>query len=100
MSRAQRRLFLACDVARVVLVDIELAVQPERIGVGPQEPLDVRVAGQDVELIVFEGPQILGADFRARLELGDLEPLTRSSLPEAGANLEHEADSVETPANP
>ena len=44
---AQRRGLLsgADDVARVVLVDVELPLEAEVVGVGAQEPLDVRLPG-------------------------------------------------------
>ena len=43
-ARPQRLLVLAGDVAGVVLVDVELAVHPERVRVRAQEALDVGVA--------------------------------------------------------
>ena len=58
-ARRERRLLLAGDVARVVLVDVELAVEARGVGVGAQEALDVgRGRAGRVELLVLERAQV------------------------------------------
>ena len=71
--RAARPLLevLAGDEARVVLVDVELAVEAEVVGVGPQEALDVGLRGQLLELLVLERAQVLAPDLRRLLGLGN-----------------------------
>ena len=81
--RSQRMLLLARDVARVVLVDVQLAVHPERIGVGAEEALDVGVRGQLVEPLLLEGAQVLRPHLGAELHLVEIEALARASLAEA-----------------
>ena len=85
----QRNVFLAGDEARVVLVDIELALEPERVGVVPQEALDVRGRGQQVELLVLERLQVLAADLRLLLQLRELELLAQARFAKAVSDLEH-----------
>ena len=80
---AQRLVFLADDVARVVLVDVELPVHPERVRVRAQEALDVRVARKLVELLRLEGAQVLRPHLRAELHLVQVEALARPGLAEA-----------------
>ena len=46
-------------------------------------------AGQDVELLVLERAQVLGADLRRLLDLGEVEALAQARLAEAVADLEH-----------
>ena len=80
---AERLVFVADDVARVVLVDVELAVHPERVRVRPQKALDVGVAGKLVELVRLEGAQVLRPHLRAELHLVQVEALARPGLAEA-----------------
>ena len=80
---AQRLLLLARDVARVVLVDVELAVHPERVRVGAEEALDVGVPGELVELLGLEGAQVLRPHLGAELHLVEVEALARSGLTQA-----------------
>ena len=70
-ERALLLLFLelAAHVARVELVDVELAVEAEVVRVRAQEALDVRLRGQHLELLVLEGAQVLAADLRRLLDL-------------------------------
>ena len=65
---------LAGDEARVVLVDVELAVEAEVVGVGAQEALDVGLRREHVELLLLERAQVLAADLRRLLGLGELDP--------------------------
>ena len=70
---ANGRLLLPDDEAGVVLVDVELAVEPEVLGVRAEEALDVGLRGQQVEALVLERAQVLAADLRAVLDLGEVE---------------------------
>src|SRR5207248_10977662 len=85
----QRNVHHASDEARVVLVDVELALEPERVGVVPQEALDVRGRGQQVELLVLERLQVLAADLRLLLQLRELELLAQARFAKAVSDLEH-----------
>ena len=66
--------------ARVVLVDVELAVQAEIVGIRMQEPPHIRLRGQDVELLVLERAQVLAADLGGLLGLPEVQPLADSCL--------------------
>ena len=79
----ERLLLLAGDIAGVVLVDVELAVHPERVRVRPQEAFDVRVTGELVELLCLERAEVLGPHLRAELHLVEVEALARPGLAEA-----------------
>src|SRR5262245_31676408 len=85
---------LPADVARVELVDVELAVQAEVVRVRAEEALDVCLRGQDLELLVLQGAQVLAPDLRRLLDLGEVEPLPETSLAEAVADLEHRDPSL------
>src|SRR5437764_1048562 len=96
MGRARARaagprddLVVADDVARVVLVDVELPVQAEVLGVRAQEALDVRLGREGVELLVLQSAQVPRADLRRLLELGKVELLAQARLAEAVPDLEH-----------
>ena len=80
---------LPADVARVELVDVELAVEPEEVRVDAQEALDVGLRGKHLELLLFEGAQVLATNLRRLLDLREVEPLPQSSLAEAVSDLEH-----------
>ena len=82
-------LLLPHDEAGVVLVDVELAVEPEVLGIRAEEALDVRLRGQDVELLVLEGAQILPSNLRSLFELGKVEALAQTRLAEAVTDFEH-----------
>ena len=81
--RPQRMLLLARHVARVVLVNVQLAVHPERIGVGGEEALDVGVRGQLVEPLLLESAQVLRPHLGAELHFVEIEALTRAGLAKA-----------------
>jgi hypothetical protein len=76
---------------RVVLVGIELAVEPEIFGVGAKEALDIRFPGQHLEVLLFEGPEVLRTNLGVRLRPGQLKPLAKPGFAQAVAYLEHEA---------
>jgi hypothetical protein len=82
-------LFVFDAEAGVVLVDVELAVEPEVLGVRPEKALDVRRRGQEVELLVLQGAKVLRPDLRALLELVEVESLAHARLFQAATDLEH-----------
>src|SRR5439155_5760192 len=88
-ARAEVRVVVAGDEPRVVLVDVELPVEPERLGVGAEEALDVRLRRQELELLVLEGADVLAADLGLALDRRQVESLTLARLAEAAADLEH-----------
>src|SRR5581483_9120923 len=75
--------------ARCVLVDVDLAVEAEVVGVRAQEAAHVGVAGERVEVLLLERPDVLRADLRRELDLGVAEPLALARRPQAVADLEH-----------
>src|SRR5439155_1857709 len=89
VARPQRDVLFTGDETRVVLVQVELALESERVGVVAQEALDVRRRRQHVEVLGLEGFQVLGADLRLLLELGKVELLPQAGFAEAIADLEH-----------
>src|SRR5205085_9612526 len=88
-ARPGHGLVLADDVARVVLVDVELAVEAEVLGVRAEEALDVGVGRERLELLVLERAQVARADLRRLLELREVELLPQAGLAEAVPDLEH-----------
>ena len=88
-GRANRRVLLADDEARVVLVDVELAVEPEILRVGAEEALDVGVRGEQLEALVLQRPQVLAPDLGAVLRVGELDVAAQTGLAEAVSDLEH-----------
>src|SRR6476646_5017610 len=88
-------ILLPHDEAGVVLVDVELAVETEVLRVRAEEALDVRLRGQDVELLVLERTEVLPANLRPLLDLGKVEALAQARLAEAVTNFEH-GEPVET----
>src|SRR5262249_10355919 len=74
---------------RVVLVDVELAVEAQVVRVGAQEALDVGLRRQEIETFVLERAQILAADLRPLLRLGDADLPPRAGLAKAAPDLEH-----------
>ena len=81
----------AGDEAGVVLVDVELPVEPEVFGIGAEEALDVRLGREQRELLVLERAEILPADLGGELGLGEVDPPPNASLAEAVADLEQGA---------
>ena len=80
--------------ARVELVDVELPVEAEVVRVGAQEALDVGLGREQLEALLLERTEVLDADLRRLLGLGELDPAARAGLAEAVADLEQGADSV------
>jgi hypothetical protein len=78
------------DVARVVLVDVQLPVEPEELRIRAEEALDVRLRREDLELLVLDRADVLGADLRCELDLRILESLAHARLAQAVADLEHQ----------
>ena len=75
--------------AGVELVHVELAVEAEVLRVRAQEALDVCLAGQDLEALFLERPQVLRADLGVRFYPGELETLAQPGFTQAVADLEH-----------
>ena len=89
-----RRRPLHPDEAEVVLLDVQPAVEPERVGVDLEEALRVRVSRKLLEPLLLEEPQILGPHLGPRLELLEVEVLTHARLAKTRADLEHETGSL------
>jgi len=83
------RLVLADRVARVVLVDIELPVEPEVVRVRPQEALDVRLGRKRVEVLLLQRLQVAGPDLGRQLDVRELQLLAVARLAQAVADVEH-----------
>ncbi len=79
---------------RRVLVHEELAVEAEVVRVRAEEALDVRLPGQDLEALGLERAQVLRANLRRALGVGNLDALLQARFPKAGTDLEHLAASI------
>ena len=79
------------DMARVVLVDVELAVEAEELRVRAHEALDVRARREHLEMLFLERADVLRADLRRELDLRIVEALADARFTEAVADLEHSA---------
>ena len=86
---ADGRLLLADHEAGVVLVDVELAVEAEVVGIGAQEAFDVGVRGQQLEALFLECAQVLPPDLRPVLGVRELDVAAEAGLAQAVADLEH-----------
>src|SRR5207247_10813345 len=62
---------------------------PQLRGVRAEEALDVRLGGQEVELLVLERPQVPRTDLRVLLDLREIEALAQARLSQTGSDLEH-----------
>src|SRR5581483_5853612 len=85
----RRRVFVVMRDARVVLVDVQLAVEAEVLRVRPQEALRVRIAGEHVPPFFLEGGQVPLADANRLVDLGGSEAPPGPGVPEAFTDLEH-----------
>ncbi len=72
-----------------VLIDVDLAVEAEIVGIRAEKTARVRVGRQTVEVLLFEGADVLRADLRRELGLGKADPLPLPSGSEAVTDLEH-----------
>ena len=72
--RGPRLAVIAPAEAGVVLVDVELAVEPEVLRVRPQEALDVGLRRQQLEALVLEGAEVLPRIFVASSASGKSIP--------------------------
>jgi hypothetical protein len=79
----------AHEEARRVLIDVDVAVEPEVLGVRPEEAAGVGIPRDRVEILFLERPDVLRADLRGELDLGIAESLPLAGLPQAVADLEH-----------
>src|SRR4029079_6531267 len=84
----RERLFFPGE-AGVELVDVELAVEAQVPRVRSQEAVDVCLAGQDLEALFLERPQVLRADLGVRFYAGELITLAQPSFTTAVDHLEH-----------
>ena len=82
-------LLLSDDEAGVVLVDVELAVEAEVFGIRAEEALDVRLGREHVEVLLFQGAEVLASNLRSLFDLGKVEALAQTRLTEAVTDLEH-----------
>jgi hypothetical protein len=80
---------VAVRVAAGVLVDVEIAVQAEKLRIRPEEALDVGVAGQELPALLLERVQVAVADPDRLLDVLGREAAPGPGFPEAGADLEH-----------
>ena len=76
-------------VAELVLLDQQLGVEPERLGVRAQEAAHVGGPGQEVPLLVLERTEVLGADLRPHLHVRDVDALAHARLTQGGPDLRH-----------
>jgi hypothetical protein len=79
-------------VAPLVVIDELAGVEPEVLAIGPQEALDVHVAGEQSPFLVLDRAEVLGADLRARLDLVDVDLGAHPRLPQGGADFCHRAE--------
>ena len=75
--------------AGVVLVDVELAVEPEVIGVRAEEPLRVRLAREHVPAFLLERGKVALANANRLVDVGGCEAPPGPGFPEAFTDLEH-----------
>ena len=81
------------------VIDEHPPVEAEHVGVGAQERLGEGVPRKQGPLLVLERTQVLGADLRARLELGNVEVLAHPRLAQLRADVSHfEAKGIRPPA--
>jgi hypothetical protein len=88
-ASAESGLLVARDVARVVLVDVELPVEAEEVGIGAEEALDVGLRGKHVEALLLEPTEVLAPDLGRELRLGELDPLPQTRVLQTRTDLEH-----------
>src|SRR5205814_3881311 len=88
LAHPERRVLLPDDVARVVLVDVELAVEAQVLRIRAEKALDVGLGREEVELLVLERAQVLPANLGRLLDLGEIEPLTQARLSQTGSDFE------------
>ena len=81
-------LLLSDDEAGVVLVDVELAVEAEVFGIRAEEALDVRLGREHIEVLLFQGAEVLASNLRSLFDLGKVEALAQTRLTEAVTDLE------------
>ena len=84
---------------RAVLVDVQLAVESEVVGIRPQEAAHVRSAREDVELLVFHAADVLRADLRLGFDLVVAELPARAGLAEGCTNLKHMGRATRAPGH-
>src|SRR5207253_760461 len=75
--------------AAVVLLDVEVPVEAEVVGVRAQEPLHVRVAGQELPALFLERLEVAVANPDRLLDVGRREVALQAGLAQAPPDLEH-----------
>ncbi len=83
--------------AAVVLLDVQVPVEAEIVGVRAQESLDVRVSGQQLPAFLLERLEVAVANPDRLLDVGRREVALQAGLAQAPPDLEHAALS-RTPA--
>src|SRR5439155_3253921 len=92
--RHEQGLFLGAGETVVVLVDVEVPVEAEVVGVRAQESLHVRVARQLLPALLLERLEVAVADPDRLLDVGGREAAFQASLAQAPTDLEHAALSL------
>ena len=77
--------------AAVVLLDVEVPVEAEVVGIGAQESLDVCVPGQELPAFLLERLQVAVANPDRLLDVGRREVALQAGLAQAPTDLEHAA---------
>src|SRR5262249_16040139 len=90
-ARAVIVLVVPGDKARVELVDVELAVETEVLGIGAQEALDIGRRRELVEALVLERAEVLDADLGSQLGLVEVGLPAHPGFAQAVPDLEHGA---------
>jgi len=83
--------------ASVVLVDEELAVEAEVVGVGTEETLGVGRAREELEALVLERLQVARSDSCLRRHLAEFDPAANSRFAKGAPELEHDLASDSLP---
>ena len=83
---------VAAREAGVVLVDVQLAVESEVVGVRAEEALDVGLRRKEVEPLLLERPQVLATDLRRPFRLAEGDLTAGARFAEAVADLEQRGE--------
>src|SRR5207253_2474982 len=85
----ERRLLVVVRDPGVVLVDVEVAVQPEELGIRPQEALRVGLAREHLPALLLERRQVALADADALLDVRSGESAAGAGFAKAVTDGEH-----------
>jgi len=86
---AEGFVFLVGLEARAVLLDHDVGIEAEVVGVGPQEAFDVGCRGHEVEVVVFHGLDVFDTDLGVVLGLLERGLAPDPGLAQGAADLEH-----------